>query len=424
MLDRTIPPPFKKIQGFDILHAAEDRLDNGRAVFSVNTGDQAVFKIELMIRAGSWFSDSYINVPLTLKMLNEGTKSLNSGQLNEAIDQLGAFIEFTPGFDFSTITIYGLSRHFEALIEILGDVIFEPRFDSQDFERLKQKELHQLQLNREKNTYLSSVAQRQQLFGSDHPYGKKYETSAMESLRLEEVVSFFTQSFSDFDILVSGQLPENFLDVLDAKFGQQPITTSKSYVSPAGLPKASNQAIEVKRPQSIQSSIRIGKRLFNRSNTDYLKFQVANEVLGGYFGSRLMKNIREEKGLTYGIYSHLYALNHAGYFSIGTEVRKETTQLAIDEILSEIEQLRSDLVPNDELTTATNYMLGSFVAALSSPFELMDRFKAIYYQNQDYQFYKDYFETVNTIGAEEVKEVCLKYLSPDTLTVIVAGERL
>ena len=420
MLDRTSSPSFHQIQAFDIQKVKEDRLSNGIPLFHINTGSQEVFRIEILLRTGSWYAENYAHVPLTLKMLNQATLNRSSNDMANALDALGAFIEFNPGFDFSSIHLYGLSRYFTPLVKLLAELLTEPAFKTDEFELLKKKELQKLSVKLEKTSYVSSVHLRTALFGMSHPYGKSLSEDEITEAGLEDIKSFYQEHFNDFDIVLSGALPPHFINDLEDTFGQ---LESKTNAFPKTIPSIQTDPNEIRiaKESALQSSIKIGKCLFNRAHEDYIKLKVANEILGGYFGSRLMKNIREDKGLTYGIYSHLYALNHSGYFMIGTDVKKELTNQAIEEIYKEIKLLNSELVTEDELETVRNYMLGSFVSSIDSPFSLADKFKAIHYQGLNYGFYKSFFETVSTISPEEILQISQKYLQPDSLINCIVG---
>ena len=158
-----------------------------------------------------------------------------------------------------------------------------------------------------------------------------------------------------------------------------------------------------------------------RKHPDYFPMLLLNEILGGYFGSRLMKNIREEKGLTYGISSNLALFSQAGYFVIGTDVKREFTQQTIDEIHKEIKILQTELVDESELETVKNYMVGSFAGSLNTPFDIADRYKVIFSEKLPLDFYQNYIPNIQQISAIQLLEIANKYLGLETLTEIVVG---
>lgn len=419
MLDRKTPPSFKPITKVNIPQITSEILSNGRKVYFRNDPAVEVFKIELVIQSGSWFTDQYNLIGLTLKMLNEGTTNKNAHELAEALDFIGSFSEFSPGFDQSSLSFYGLSKFFDKNVELLAEIISSPRFDEAQFASLKKKEIQKLELNFEKGSYLSSVGLRAQLYSAAHPYGRQNTVNEIKAVNLDQVKGYFNSNFSDFDVFLTGKLPEDFLQKLQAKFGESEIKRVTSQA--INIASSAEKLIEIRKPTFIQSSIKVGKRLFNRTHSDYMKFTVSNELLGGFFGSRLMKNIREDKGFTYGIYSHLYSLNQDGYFNIGTEVNGENEQATLDEIFKDISKLQNEMVGTEELETVKNYMAGSFAGSLSSPFAIMDKFKAVHYQDMDMSFYENYLDNIYAVSSADINEMMNKHLQLDSFYTFIAG---
>jgi predicted Zn-dependent peptidase len=169
-------------------------------------------------------------------------------------------------------------------------------------------------------------------------------------------------------------------------------------------------------------SIRLGKILFNRSNPDYPAMQVVNTVLGGYFGSRLMRNIREDKGYTYGIGSAISSLQQTGYFIIASEVNSKFSQETIQEIKKEIEILQKTLIPEEELKKVKSYMLGQLIRSVDGPFSLSDTYLNIWLQGLDLSYYKKYIKTVKAISTKDIQYLSKKYLEIDSLIEIIAGK--
>jgi predicted Zn-dependent peptidase len=423
MIDRTIPPGFNALKDIFIPAVESKTLQNGRNLFFLNDPKSRVFKIDLNIKAGSWYAPNYEVVPLTLKMLMEGTKSRSAKQLADSFDGLGSFIELTPGFDHCTVSVYGLTKYFDQNLEILTDLMLNPSFSEDTFKALKDREIQKVKLNLEKSSYLSSVSLRENLFGKGHPYGRRMVPECLEEVTIDDIRTFYNSHFSDFDILLSGNLPTDFFGTLDTHLGSLPVKHVSIDFNPIDLSIDSPQKdVTIRNPKFVQSSIRLGKQLFNRSHTDYLSFMVLNEILGGYFGSRLMKNIREEKGFTYGIYSQLYALNNAGYFSIGTDVNFENEEETMLEIEKEIELLRTQPVNPQELQTVKNYMTGTLAGSISSPFSIMDKFKAVHYQGLDLFFFHEYIRAINDIDSQELQAMAIKHLQSDDFCLVIVGK--
>lgn len=420
MLDRITQPTFHPLNKVSIPKVNTTKLDNGTSLATLDNKSTSVFKLELIFKAGSWYASNYHLVPLTLKMLNEGTLNRSGKNIAEAFDKLGSFIELTPGFDHCTLAVYGLSKYLEANLQLIAELTFQPSLESVAFKDLKTREAHKLELNLEKSSYKASTLHRSNIFGAEHPYGIRATPRGFHETSLEEIERFYGSNFGQFDILISGNLSHELFPLINKYFGNQSdhdLITPPTQVS--NQPSA--KQVEERNNKFIQSSIRIGRPLFNRNHPDYMNFMVLNEVLGGYFGSRLMKNIREDKGFTYGIYSQLYALNHAGYFTIGTDVNSDNEPQTIKEILFEINRLKSELVPETELATVKNYMTGTYAGALGTPFAIMDKYKAVHYQGLDLSFFDNYVERVNAVSANQLLDLANKYLKEEELSSAIVG---
>lgn len=423
MIDRKVPPQFNKLETVALPTVKHITLDNGRQVFFLNDNHADVFKIDLLLKSGSWYTDNYNLVPITLRMLIEGSQTKTGKELVDAFDGLGSFTEFVPGFDRCSVGLYGLAKYFDKNLALLAELLFTPAFDEASFTSLKKREAQKLRLNLEKSSYRSSVNLRANLFGTQHPYGIRTSPEVIAQTPLSDSLAYYQSNFSDFDMLISGKLPEGFEAILNQHFGQHVIkaVSTEGKTPTNGEHQPEPEVIE-RDAKFIQSSIRLGKQLFNRSHKDYVPFMLLNEVLGGYFGSRLMKNIREEKGFTYGIYSQLYSLNNAGYFSIGTDVNSENETQTIEEIHKEIQLLQTELIPENELTTVKNYMTGTFAGSISSAFSIMDKFKAAHYQGLELSFFEQYIQTINSLEASQLQVLAQQYLAIDSLSLAVVGK--
>lgn len=421
MIDRKIPPGFNPLTKISIPTVEAANLQNGRNVFYLIDDKTQVFKIDLIIKAGSWYSKDYAVVPLTLKLLNEGTTSKTAKEVADIFDSYGSFLELAPGFDHCVVSLYGLTKYFSQNLELLAELLQSPLFSEQSFQSLKAREEQKLKLNLEKSSYLASVSLRENVFSSAHPYGRRLLPESIESLKLDDVNSFYDSHFSDFDVMVCGALPKTFLIDLDKHLGTFPIKAS--IPTPELLSDASvDKNLTIHNPKFVQSSIRIGKNLFNRYHQDYMSFMVLNEILGGYFGSRLMKNIREDKGFTYGIHSQLYALNHEGYFSISTDVNSENQEQTIEEIHKEILILKSEKISSEELETVKNYMTGTFAGSISSSFSILDKFKAVHYQGLSLEFFQRYIAAINAVNSDTITHMANQHLQLDSFTQVIVGQ--
>jgi len=415
MLDRRQAPQIHQISNVSLPEIESYPLSAGKRLYIHREKNTQAFKIEILCNAGNISATGAAQVQLGLKMLNEGTTNKSGHQVSEHIDSLGSFLEITPGFDNSSISIYGLKKYFTENLRILSEILYKPSFNQAAFDSLKTREKNKLKMNLEKGSYLSSVNLRKALFG-DHPYGFTQSIDQIDRLRIDEIVRFH-QNIKSFDIYLAGDFPDHAVSLIRDLFAENLEAAEAQF--DRTQPEAID--IEVRDSKYIQSSIKLGRRLFNRSHPDYFKFIVTNELFGGFFGSRLMKNIREDKGYTYGIYSSLYPLKYGAYFLISTDVKGENEADTLSEIKKEIELLRTRPVSDNELEVVKNYMVGTFVNSFSSPFASITKFKTLNTQSIDFSFYSSYIENIRLISVEDILNTSIQYLDFDDLTRSIVG---
>jgi predicted Zn-dependent peptidase len=422
-LDRTIAPDFKIIQTVSLPEPQTYTLDNGIALHVINIGEQPVVRLECIFEAGNWYETETAASYFAIKMLTEGVEGLTSQEISEAFDQVGAFTELTHTSDRVGIVVYCLSRFLPEVLPLVQKLIRSATFPEKEFQELKNITVQNLKVNKEKTAYLATTEFRARLFGASHPYGQGQSTEEIDALGMDAVRAHYERFIRDgkFTAVLAGQVTEADVQHVNATLGQN------SFDADAG--KASFKASEtyqgdetiVERPESVQSSIRMGRVLFNRHHADYFKMLVTNEILGGYFGSRLMKNIREEKGLTYGISSHVVTLRNAGYLMIGTDVKKEFTQQTIDEIKKEIYRLQTEPVGAEELQTVKSFMAGEFAGSLNTAFEVADRRKVLLLDSLPANFFNQYIDRIHATTAEDVMAMANNYLRPEDMVTVIAG---
>lgn len=418
-MDRTQAPRIHEIDNITLPEVNSAVLSNGIKVFYVIDTSVEAFKIEAVNQGGFVSASNAAQAILANKMILEGTTQFPDSSLIEEVDRLGSFLEATPSFDYSTLTLFGLSRYFKDNLNIFHQALTNATFSDDHLQTLKRKELDRLKLNQEKGSYLSSIHLRKSLFPS-HPYGHTLNTDDIQDQSLESLKQFYEQHVGVYDLFLSGNLPTDFINYLESAFKTKSVTPFNNREIINHISERKDSII--RNDRFIQSSIRIGKVLFNRNHKDYLEFLLLNEILGGYFGSRLMKNIREDKGYTYGISSHLYALKDTGYFTIGTDVNFEAEEDTLVQIQKEISTLQNELISEEELYVVKNYLLGSFTNSLSAPFSAIDKFKVLYTQGFDLSFYNSYINSIRTTSSESLLALANEHLIWESLSHSIVGK--
>jgi predicted Zn-dependent peptidase len=423
MFDRTLAPAFQTIQSITIPKAVTHRLDNGLLLHVVNVGEQPLVRVEFIFQAGTWYEPARAVSMFTTKMMNEGTSTRSSREIHEYVDQFGSFIEFNHGTDKITLTVYALVKYLPEVLVLISDLLQDSIFPGQELDNLKNITRQTLKVNLEKNAYVANAHFRSALFGENHPYGKSLREEDIDPIEPEMLKEYYRSRIQGraFDIIMAGKVGDQEIAFVNRYLGQLDVSQPAEMAPAAASIIPTFTPILVEKEDSLQSTIRLGRRLFPRRNPDYPRLSVLNEVLGGYFGSRLMKNIREDKGFTYGISSNLAAFQREGYWMIGTDVKREFTRETLEEIDKEMRLLQTEPIDAFELETVRNYMIGSFAGSLNTAFDIADRFKITYFEGLPIDYYDHYIERVQSVSVQELMELAHTYLNRSEFQEVVVG---
>jgi predicted Zn-dependent peptidase len=420
MIDRTSAPTYKAPQKFELKRPESIELGNKVPLHLVKAGSLPLIKFEFIYRAGTWFEQIRGNAYFTNKMLPEGAGRRSSADISAYLDQYGAFLELHQGPDYSGLALYTLEKHAEKVLSLIYEVLSKPNFPSTELDTLKELQLQYLEVNKEKTGFLATRLFRERLFGSQHPYGKNLGEREIECQTDDQLMDFHLRNYrNNVEIIVSGSISKHTRGLIGSIFGNGDLFSSipfNSYELESNL-----EPIYIEKEGKLQSSIRYGKRMVSKHHPHYVKLLVLNEVLGGYFGSRLMQNIREEKGYTYGIYSSLVNLKNDAYWVIGTDVKKEFARKTIEEIQSEIRKLQNEEMSQTELDTVKNYFKGAYLSSITTPFSIAEKFKNIHFYDLDYSFYDQLFDRIDDVSPEDISEMAAKYLDIDTMLEVIVG---
>jgi zinc protease len=400
-------------------------LDNGIKVYAINAGVQELVHVEFVFNAGSWYQEKSSVAMSANNLMKEGTQNMTGRQIADELDYYGAYHEASTEKDCAFQALYTLSKHLPATLKVLEEIIKRPLFDQNEVDIYLRKKQQGLLVQMEKVDYLGRIHFGEILFGKDHPYGRWASPEEVIGVRRDDIVAFYQQYYrsSNCYIIVAGKFEDSMIDLLNQHFGGDDwngpvITDGTSY----DVRSAEGMNHHIEKPDALQAALRIGKVLFNRTHPDFPGLHVLNTILGGYFGSRLMTNIREDKGLTYGIGSGLVSLKHSGYFYISSEVGTEVADQAMNEIFKEIELLQKVPVSDSEFNLVRNYLGGTFLRAVDGPFSLADRFRDIHEHGLGIDHYFKMLETVQKITPEEIMGLANRYLNIDSLYKLKVGK--
>jgi predicted Zn-dependent peptidase len=423
-LERRIQPEFKLIDKINIVKAEKTKLDNQIPVYYINAGTQDLVKIDFIFNAGSWVQDKKLIASTTNAMLLESTKTFSAHQIAEKLDFFGSYLQNESNKHFGTLTIFILNKYLKEGLEIVSDVLMNPIFPKKELKTLLKNRLQNFIINNQKNDKVAREIFNEMIFGSEHPYGKKYYESDFTNISRNDIINFYEKYYNlnNCNIVISGKIDDNHFKELNNYFGKVKLINNNQAVDNIfEITPYLNKKIYEEKEGAFQTAIRIGKPTINMLHPDYNGLQIVNTIFGGYFGSRLMSNIREDKGYTYGIGSGLGTLLKSGYFVIVSEVKKEVKEDAINEIYLELDKMQYELVSEEELNVVRNYMMGEVLRGFDGAFSLSEVFKNLFEYNLDYDYFENLIHTIKNITREEIQRLSIKYLQKDTMFEVAVG---
>jgi zinc protease len=398
-------------------------LSNGVKVYEVNTGSQEVSKIEFVFGAGTWFENQHSLASVTNRLMREGTTGKSSEQVAEWFDFYGAYFESACARDTAVITLFSQNNHLQHTLPLFAEVIEQPAFSKEELDIYIANKIQKLRVGLQKVDFLARNEFPALLFGEQHPYGSKQSEGALSAITTESLKKFHQEFYLNnlLHVVVAGRVSSEdmklILDNISAmKLGRN---GREKHHELLVIPP---QKKLMERNEVLQSALRLGRRVVNRHHPDYPELQVLNTVFGGYFGSRLMSNIREDKGYTYGIGSSLQPYLHDGIWIISTEVGTDVARAALDEIYLEMNRLSAELIPTEELKLVKNYLLGNLLKGMDGPFALSEKLNNLLLFGLSEDYYNRYQDKVRTVTSERLQELAKRYLQPEQWTELVVGK--
>lgn len=421
-LDRSKAPDFRIPEDFELFPPSEFLLNNGARLFFIPTPNLAAVKIEVLGKGNraSLPLDETLIPSFTLQMVLEGTTSKNSEDLSNFFDFQASEVSPILSYSHEGLSLLTTKKHINEVIPVFLTLFTDAIFPEEYLEKKQSQRKLSIRLEKEKTASKASQLFRKALFGANHPYGLETEEKHVDSVTSAKLKTYYGNLlFQDLEVFVSGDFSENELQYLCNILGDLP---NRKQIEAPLFPSAETtfQIIE-SRENAVQSSIRIGNWSIPKTDPDYFALSVFNTILGGYFGSRLIKNIREDKGHTYGISSSLAEIGDSNYWVIGADVQKAYYKEVIDEIYKEIEKLVSEPIDADELEVVRNYLIGQMLSRFSSSFDLMDRFRSVHHSGLDFSFYTQKLAFLKSFTAKEIQKAGKKYFANSPLIEVVVG---
>ncbi len=411
----NLPQPFEKV------------LANGLKVIVIEDKRLPVVNFRLAFRSGNVNEpkDSIGITSMVTGLLKEGTTTRTSKQIAEEIEKIGGSIGANAGDDNTTISATALSQYTDTILELMADVTLNPSFPQSEIDLQKQNTIQGLEFQRSDAGFLAGEQMAKILYGN-HPYSiVSPSKESVSGITREKLVAFHKQILNANNglMIVVGNVDRTkIVGQIEKLFGKMTKGAVAKTEFPAPPVRAEKTLTLVDRPGSAQSNIILSNLAIKRNDADFFPLLVLNQVYGGGASARLFMNIREDKGYTYGAYSDFDTRRLAGSFGSNAEVRTPVTGASLKEFFYEINRIRTDAVPKQELEDAKSFLTGVFPLKIETQEGLLGQFLNIQLNDLPPTYLQTYRDNVTAVTAADVQRVANKYLQPDKIAIVIVGD--
>ncbi len=390
-------------------------LQNKVPVYYTTFNEQETLEIQWVFEAGNWYESAPLIALTTNALLKSGTTKKSALEIDEIIEYYGAFVSMRCHHEVATLTLHCLEKQLDYLLPVIREILTASVYPEEELSLYRQNKKQHLSVNLKKSSFVSNQLIDKYLFGAYHPYGRYSTKEAYDALQRENLLAFYKQyyAYNHCKIFAAGKIPDRFEEKLNTWFGdawnEKKTLLQKEFPIQATLEKKHRIS---NNEENVQGAVRLARSFPNRYHPDVPKMQVLNTVLGGYFGSRLMRNIREDKGYTYGIFSFLSLFSKGGSFMIQTEAGKDVCEAVVAETFKEMQALCETPIGEAELSLVRNYLMGSLLGDLDGCFKVIRYWKNLILVGLDQSYFYNTVETIKTVRAEELQALAQKYFKP------------
>ena len=421
-------PPIRPLKGFDIQRPDRTILPNGIPLSIIDAAEQEVLRIDIVFEGGTWDQSQKLQATFTNRMLREGTTRYTTGQIAELLDYHGSYMELSCAPRHSFLTVYLPSRHLASILPVVASMVAKPTFPQKELATVTESNLQQFRLNLTKVSYLAKRELLRHLYGTEHPCGQPTEEEDYARIDRQALHDFHSTFYQpgNCSIFLSGRVTGEIARMAEECFSQPaeaPQAARQQRIPPPPAP-GKEKRVFINQEHALQSAVKMGCHTIRQQHPDFQKLRILVTLLGGYFGSRLMSSIREEKGYTYGISANVATYPDSSLLAISAETDNRHVQPLINEVYREIERLQQDVPPAEELAMVKNYMLGEICRNFESPLSLADAWIFIATNRLDDDYFAQSIQAINEITPQDIQNMAQKYLDKEMLKEIVAGKKL
>ena len=417
------PPLIHSIDKVDLPKVVEYTSSQDIPVYEISKLGCEVIMIEVVFMAGRPQEEKRLAAAGTAALMREGAGRYSSEAMSEEIDYHGASLSIMAGMDFIHVRMVCLKKHYHIMIELVSTAICDPHFKNEELQLYLQKKVESLQIELAKNDVISYRELTSSIYGGTHPYGYNSLPEMYFSLETKDLKGHYKRTIQakNCKIFVAGDVTERDRKEIDRLCRSIPSRQAHAKIILPSVPRQNNPSRSNFKANPTQTSIKIGRKTFDRSHKDHEKLNYVTTILGGYFGSRLVTRIREDLGLTYGIYANLDTMLLDGNLMIATEVANENVEKCLDEIYKEIDRLKTEKMKPKELQLVNNYLMGNYLNLFDGPFNSMKAIKSIALSGIPLSDLNRLIHSSVSITAEEVMETSEKYFNRNDFWEVIVG---
>ena len=428
--DRTRPPRIRDFSHLNLPVPTTEKGQNGITIHFIETGTSPCSNVSVVWNYGAMHSSKLSAADFVPEMMLQGTKTMTGEQIVDRLDYYGTFITNSVSASHTKMEWTALNEFMPGIFELMSAIFLDPTFPAEPFEALKRKRLMAFDLGMTQTKTIASRKLKELLAGLGHPYIRPVERHQIAELNITDIENAWADGIhtAPIDIFVTGMLDENIKESTGL-FAEKLAEARKPYISTEREPKLPTPflpeaptTLKVEMPETKQSSVMIGIPAIPRSHPDYILLRITVVALGGYFGSRLMTSVREELGLTYGIYAYLAGSPEGSAIHIAADCDSSNVDSVLEAINHQMQRLANELMDHDELNRLKSYYTTNLASTLES-------FKTIsdYYETQlTLNLAADYFERqqteIRTITPERIRQVARQYFKTDLERTVIAGK--
>lgn len=419
MIDRTKIPAINKIPEVKPVNVYKKTI-NGIPCSFLSGSSQPLIKLDVVFKAGEIYGRNPLEAVFTNIMLLESTKLRDAKEIAESLDYIGCEITPATGMIYSSFSMISLTKFIGNALDILNELLTMPKFDENDLKKLVENKKKQFLIDLENVNFVARREFKKVLFGENTSYGKLYNEDDFVNIDVKQLQEHYHRLYnkSNLRLFMSGEVNNENLDLISQKLNiPDGVFSSDMPYIPVNYSEP--QKVYIEKKNALQSAIRLGKLIVPLHHEDYYPLQITVSLLGGYFGSRLMQELRENKGYTYGISAFTVSLKETGYVVITTEVGSTVTNEAVNAIYQVIEDFCSKPVSEEELNNARSYLMGEYLRNFDGCFNIMEAYKSLDDLGQDLIQYHKYWSILNEITPKKIVEIANRYLKSGYHQIVV-----